>query len=122
MGEKYSLLIVDDERDLIDQLYDYFRRYFAVHKAYDVEEAINIFNENEIHLVMTDQRLPGIQGTELLAAFKEKKPEVTRVLMTGYTEIEVAINVINYGSIHRYLQKPLDLDKLAGTIEEGLRI
>ena len=120
-NKKYSLLIIDDERGIVDQLFDYFRKDFTVHKAYDAEEAVNIFNENEIHLVMTDQRMPGMQGTELLATFKEKKPEVTRILMTGYTDIEIAIEAINNGSIHRYLQKPLNFDELAGIIEEGLQ-
>ncbi len=119
--KKYSLLIIDDERDIADQLYDYFRRNFTVYKAYSAEEAINIFNENEIHLVMTDQRMPGMQGTELLAVFKEKKPEVVRILMTGYTNLDVAIEAINNGSIHRYLKKPLDFNELSDFVKEGLQ-
>lgn len=120
MEKKYSILIIDDE-DIVDQLCDYFRKDYTIHKAYNGEEAVDIFNENEVHLVMTDQRIPKIQGTELLARFKEEKPEVTRILMTGYTDLEVAIDAINKGSIHRYLQKPLNLDELSGIIEEGLK-
>ena len=121
MDEKHSLLIVDDEHDIVDQLYDYFRRDYTVHKAYSGEEAVNLFNENEVHLVMTDQRMPKMQGTELLSTLKEKKPEVTRILMTGYTDLEVAIEAINTGSIHRYLSKPLDFEELKGIIEDGLK-
>jgi len=121
MDKKYSLLIIDDEHDIVDQLYDYFRKDFTILKAYGGEEAVSVFNENEVHLVMTDQRMPKMQGTELLAGFKEKKPEVTRILMTGYTDLEVAIEAINTGSIHRYLQKPLNFEELSGIIEEGLQ-
>jgi YesN/AraC family two-component response regulator len=71
---------------------------------------------------MTDQRMPKMQGTEILTIFKEKKPEVTRILMTGYTDLEVAIDAINEGSIHRYLQKPLNFDELANIIREGLQL
>ncbi len=122
MEKEHSLLIIDDEHDIVDQLYDYFRKEFTVHKAYDGEEAVNIFNENEVHLVMTDQRMPKMQGTEILTIFKEKKPEVTRILMTGYTDLEVAIDAINKGSIHRYLQKPLNFDELTNIIKEGLQL
>lgn len=120
MDEKHGLLIVDDEHDIVDQLYDYFRRDYTVHKAYSGEEAVNLFKENEIQLVMTDQRMPKMQGTELLEMCKEKKPEVTRILMTGYTDLEVAIEAINKGSIHRYLSKPLNFEELKGIIKEGL--
>lgn len=120
MDKKYSLLVVDDEKDIVDQLYDYFRRDYKIHRAYSGEEAAEILESNEVQLVMTDQRMPKMQGTELLALLKEKSPSTTRILMTGYTDLEVAIEAINMGSIHRYLQKPLNFDELSGIIKEGL--
>lgn len=119
---KSSLLIVDDEKDIVDQLYDFFRKEYQVYKAYDCDEALKILEKEDIiNLVMSDQRMPKMQGTELLARLKNERPEVTRILMTGYTDLEVAIDAINKGSIHCYLPKPLNYDELGDIIKKGMK-
>lgn len=120
---KYSLLIVDDEKDIVDQLYDFFRRDYKVFKATDCDEALKILldEESDINLVLSDQRMPKMQGTELLSRLKKERPEITRILMTGYTDLEVAIESINKGHIHRYLSKPLDYGELGNIIKEGIQ-
>ncbi len=121
-NKKYSLLIVDDERDIVDQLYDFFRKDYQVYKAYDCDEALKILEKEDIiNLVMSDQGMPKMQGTEFLARLKIDRPEITRILMTGYTDLEVAIEAINKGSIHRYLSKPLNYDELGDIIKKGMQ-
>jgi len=122
MDNKKSLLVVDDENMIVDMLYDHFRRDYTVHKALSGQEALDILKENQINVVMTDQRMPGMTGTELLAKLKNENPEITRILMTGYTEMEVAIEAINKGSIFQYLSKPIQMDTINSIIEEGMRL
>lgn len=103
-----TILCVDDEQDILDSLYDTFMERFEVKIASSGEEALRIFTTEDISIVITDQRMPGMQGAELLARVHEQKPHCKKILLTGYADINAAIDAINKGSVDRYFSKPWD--------------
>lgn len=133
---KHCLLIVDDEPDVCDSVHDLLRREFRVLKAHSGEEGLRIMQEEEVHIVMTDQRMPRITGVELLTDVKAKKPQAVRMLFTGFADIESIIAAINQGHIYQFLKKPwqpeelidavrqaaIEYDRLVATEEESERL
>ncbi len=81
---KYTLLIVDDEPDVCDSVHDLLRREFRVLKAHSGAEGYRIMQEEEVHIIMTDQRMPQVSGVELLTKIKARNPQAVRMLFTGY--------------------------------------
>jgi FixJ family two-component response regulator len=114
---KKTILCVDDEQDIIDSLYDTFMDTYNVKTALGGEDALKIFNEEDIAVVITDQRMPNMEGTELLARINEQKPICKKILLTGYADINAAIDAINKGSVDKYFSKPWDDDELLKAIE-----
>ena len=105
---KHNILIADDEEENLDLLASTLRRGNQIFKALSGEEALKIMEREPIHLVITDQRMPGMQGTDLLGILSEKYPNVGRILITGYGDISVAVDAINKGQVHHYFSKPWD--------------
>ena len=117
-----TILCVDDEQDVVDSLYDTLMDTYNVKTATSGEEALKIFNEEDIILVITDQRMPEMEGTELLAKISEIKPICKKILLTGYADINAAIDAINKGSVDRYFSKPWEDEELIQAIEGLLAI
>jgi len=117
---KRTILCVDDEQDVVDTLFDTFMEIYDVKTAISGEEALKIFDEEDISLVISDQRMPEMEGTELLAKINEKKPICKKVLLTGYADINAAIDAINLGSVDRYFSKPWDDEELTKAVEDLL--
>jgi response regulator RpfG family c-di-GMP phosphodiesterase len=117
---KQTILCVDDEQDVVDTLFDTFMETYNVKTAISGKEALKIFNEEDILLVISDQRMPEMEGTELLAKINEKKPICKKILLTGYADINAAIDAINIGSVDRYFSKPWDDEELTKAVEELL--
>ncbi len=123
MFYKLSLLIVDDDKNSVDALYNYFRDAgYSAYGACNCNEAIDTLKENKIHAVVADQRMPDMKGTELLTKIKEEMPEITRILLTGHSDFEFAVEAVNKGIIHNYLTKPLDLNELKAILKEQERV
>lgn len=119
-GKKHTIMCVDDEQDVLDSLFDTFMDTYNVKTVNDSNKALEIFKESDVALVITDQRMPDMEGTELLAEIHKIKPICKKVLLTGYADINAAIDAINLGSVDKYFNKPWDPDKLASDIEELL--
>jgi len=117
---KRTILCVDDEQDVVDTLFDTFMEIYNVKTAISGEEALKIFDEEDISLVISDQRMPEMEGTELLAKINEKKPICKKILLTGYADINAAIDAINLGSVDRYFSKPWDDDEITKAVEDLL--
>jgi len=117
---KRTILCVDDEQDVVDTLFDTFMEIYNVKTAISGKEALKIFDEEDISLVISDQRMPEMEGTELLAKINEKKPICKKVLLTGYADINAAIDAINLGSVDRYFSKPWDDEELTKAVEDLL--
>src|SRR3978361_414986 len=94
---KHCLLIFDDEPNVCDSVHDLLRREFRVLKAHSAEEGYKLMQEEEVHIVMSDQRMPQITGVELLAKVKSKYPNAVRMRVTGFADLESIIAAINQG-------------------------
>lgn len=114
-----NVLYVDDEQNNLISFKATFRKEFNVFTAISAKEAQSILTDNNIHILITDQRMPETLGTELLADAVKKYPNQIRILLTAFMDAEAIINAINNGHIFKYLIKPWDSDILKNTIEEG---
>ena len=118
-AKKHTLLVVDDEPDVCDSVHDLLRREFRVLKANSGQEAFRLMQEEEIHLIMTDQRMPQITGVELLTRVKSRNPQAVRMLFTGYADLESIIAAINQGHIFQFLKKPWQAEELEAAVRHA---
>jgi DNA-binding NtrC family response regulator len=117
--KKYSVLFVDDEKRILTALRSIFRREYDVHIANGGEEALAILAENEINVIVSDQRMPNMLGNELLAKVHKLYPKTMRLLLTGFMDKEAIIRTINEGEIYRFINKPWRNDEIHKTIAEA---
>ncbi len=104
---KFKLLYVDDEKVNLTNFEIAFRRKYQILTACSGQEALEIFDDNDdIAIVVADQRMPGMTGVELLQEIRQRNEDVMRVILTAYTETEDIINSINKGNIYQYVLKP----------------
>src|ERR1700731_1173916 len=116
---RHCLLIVDDEPDVCDSVADLLRREFRVLKANCAEEGYGIMLQEEVHIVMSDQRMPQISGVELLTKVKSKYPQAVRMLFTGFADLESIIAAINQGHIFGFLKKPWQPEELEASVRQA---
>jgi response regulator RpfG family c-di-GMP phosphodiesterase len=116
---KHCLLIVDDEPNVCDSVHDLLRREFRVLKANSAQEGYQIMQNEEVHIVMSDQRMPQITGVELLARVKSKYPQAVRMLFTGFADLESIIAAINQGHIFGFLKKPWQPEELEAAVRQA---
>ena len=119
-NDKYSLLVVDDESEILQSLYRLFRKDYEVHTAENAEQAMQIVDEQEIHLVISDMRMPEIDGSELLSRIKIASPNSIRILLTGYADLESTIRAINDAGVYSYVAKPWDNKELKLLVKNAL--
>ena len=113
MMNQLKLLVVDDEPDNLDLLYRTFRKDFQVFKASNPLDALSILEEQgEMAIIISDQRMPIMNGTEFLGKTVKKFPDTIRILLTGYTNIEDLVDAINSGQVFKYLTKPWHPEEL----------
>lgn len=120
--EPINVLYVDDEENNLLAFKASFRRDFNVFTAISAEEGKKVIADHEIHVLITDQRMPGTLGTELLAWAVKDYPDQIRILLTGFSDIEAIKDAINRGQIYHYLQKPWKDEELKDTIENAYKI
>jgi response regulator RpfG family c-di-GMP phosphodiesterase len=116
---KHCLLVVDDEPDVCDSVHDLLRREFRVLKATTPQEGYRLMQEEEVHIIMTDQRMPQVTGVEFLARAKAKRPQAVRMLFTGYADLESIIAAINQGHIFQFLKKPWQPEELQAAVRQA---
>ena len=116
---KHCLLVVDDEPNVCDSVHDLLRREFRVLKANSAEEGCRLMQEEEIHIIMSDQSMPQISGVELLTKVKSRFPNAIRMLFTGYADIESIIAAINQGHIYGFLKKPWQPEELEAAVRQA---
>jgi len=110
------VLYVDDELNNLEAFNAAFRREFEIFTAVSAAEASRILEDQAIHILICDQRMPQTTGTQLLIDAVKKYPEQVRILLTAYSDIEALIEAVNYGLIFKYLKKPWDEDELRESI------
>jgi len=118
----YSILYVDDEPQNLYLFRSFFEQEYTVYTAESGSEALRILGESDIQVLLADQRMPGITGIQLLETVTKEYPDTVRVLVTGYTDIDVVIDAINRGSVYRYLSKPWDVGEVQATIRNALEL
>ncbi|ARV62075.1 fused response regulator/phosphatase [Nostocales cyanobacterium HT-58-2] len=117
---KLKLMVVDDEPDNLDLLYRTFRRDFQVYKATNACTALNILDkEGEMAVIISDQRMPEMNGTEFLGRTVERFPDTIRILLTGFTDVEDLVEAINSGQVFKYITKPWKPDQLKTVVEQA---
>ena len=117
--EKQPILLVDDEPDVLFSLKGLLRRDFELYTAESGDEALEILRQHDIHVIMTDQRMPGMTGVELMKLAKAEFPAAVRIVFTGYADIKAVVDAINSGDLYRYVTKPWDPDDLIALLHEA---
>ncbi len=113
------ILLVDDEKDNLQALNRLLRGLFQVTTTTSPLEALQLMGAQRFHVIVSDQRMPDMSGVELLEKAKKLSPHSTRILLTGYTDIESVIDAINRGHIYRYIAKPWDPEELKLTLKQA---
>ena len=121
-NDKIKILYIDDEHHNLTSFKATFRIDYDVHVAISAEEGKAILKENDIEIIITDQRMPEITGVEFLESIIEDYPDVMRVLLTGYSDIQAVIDAINRGMVYRYLNKPINEEELRSVIKNAYEV
>ena len=115
-----KLMVVDDEPDNLDLLYRTFRRDFDVYKAENGYKALDLLEaEGEMAIIISDQRMPRMNGTEFLSHTVDRYPDTIRIVLTGYTDVEDLVEAINSGKVFKYITKPWNPDKLKAVVRQA---
>ncbi|MEA5583379.1 response regulator [Nodularia harveyana UHCC-0300] len=118
--QKLKILVVDDEPDNLDLLYRTFRREFNVLKADSGINALKILaTEGEVAVIISDQRMPEMKGTEFLSKTVPQFPDTVRIILTGFTDIEDLVEAINAGQVYKYITKPWDPGELKAVVQRA---
>jgi class 3 adenylate cyclase len=120
--ENFPILYVDDEAHNLTSFVATFRKEYKIHTATNGYDALEIMRNNEIKLVITDQRMPEMTGIQLLEKLSPEFPDSIRMILTGFSDIEVIIEAINSGRVFRYITKPWDENELRMTIENARQL
>lgn len=120
--DKIRVLYVDDELNSLLSFKANFRKYFEIYTAESAMEGLKILGSKKIHIVITDQQMPDISGTEFLESIANDYPETVRIFLTGFDDISAAVGAINKGQIFRYMTKPWNEAALKATIEDAYAV
>ncbi|MFO0910627.1 MAG: hybrid sensor histidine kinase/response regulator [Isosphaeraceae bacterium] len=116
-----TLLVVDDEPEVLHSVHDLLRLEYRVLTCEKGAQAVEILRSDEpIHVVMSDQRMPGMTGVEVLKHARRLRPEATRLLFTAYADVKAVVDAINQGHVFRYITKPWDPDELQTVIRQAV--
>lgn len=118
-----KILFVDDDPNILSGFERIFRKHFTVCTAPDAENAYKLITggEGPFAIVVSDMHMPGIDGVQFLSKIREMTPDTIRIMLTGLSDIEIAINAINEGSIFRFLTKPCPPDTMMKALLMGLQ-
>lgn len=114
------ILLVDDEPNMLSALKRLLRRDgYVIHTANSAREAFDILAQERVDVIVSDQRMPEMSGTEFLSQVKDLYPETVRLVLSGYTEVGSVTEAINKGAIYKFLTKPWDDEQLRANIREA---
>ncbi len=119
-NQRYKILIVDDEPDNLQLLYRTLRRDYDVTKAQGPLEALDILKENQFNCILSDHKMPDMDGVEFLKRTYDMYPDTIRLLVTAYSDVEILMNAINYAKIYRYIKKPYSPEELLHIVQLAL--
>jgi|GEM_PF-228630 len=120
-NEDYTILLVDDEENILRSLKRQLAELeYGIEMAPSGTQGLAVLDAREIAVIISDQRMPGMNGTEFLYMAKEKQPDAIRMLLTAYSDLKDTVDAINYGEINKYLSKPWDEGILKRTVVEAV--
>jgi formate hydrogenlyase transcriptional activator len=119
MAGPHVLLVVDDEPAVIHSIQDLLRLEYRVLGATGAEEALEILDREPVHLLLTDQRMPGMAGAELLRRAHKAHPDIVTMLFTAHLDLRALIDAVNQGHIFRYIPKPWDPEELRMAVRQA---
>ena len=120
MNKKYNILLVDDEEDNLALLYRTLRGAYNLDRSTSPLKALDMMEEKDYHLIISDHKMPEMDGVEFLKRASEKHPEMMRILLTAYSDANILIDAINYAKIYRYLKKPYNPEELQLIVSSAL--
>src|SRR5438067_12835123 len=120
--KKFAILYVDDEEKSLKYFARAFGDQFRILTAPNATEGYKLLvdHRDEVGLLMTDQRMPGEKGVQLLEKARQLRPRIVRILATAYSDMDAAIAAVNTGAIYKYVTKPWDPPQLGNTLKRGL--
>ncbi|MDH5608368.1 MAG: response regulator [Cyclobacteriaceae bacterium] len=118
--KEFNILYVDDETSNLRIFRMGFKRFYNVYTVDNGFEAIEVLRSNDIHLIISDQKMPEMTGTELLERTIDEFPDVVRIILTGFADIEAIVQAINKCGIYRYITKPYDQGEMKFTLDKAL--
>jgi EAL domain-containing protein (putative c-di-GMP-specific phosphodiesterase class I)/ActR/RegA family two-component response regulator len=122
-SEQPTLLLVDDEENILNALVRMLRRDgYRILTAAGADEALDVLGRNDVQVVISDQRMPGTSGTDLLSKVREMYPDTVRMVLSGYTDLAAVTAAINQGAIYKFLTKPWNDEELRMQIRDAFRI
>jgi adenylate cyclase len=107
-----AILVVDDEGEILYSLRSLLRKDYDFHAAQSGYEGLRVLERVPIQVVLADQRMPEMTGVDFLAQVRQRYPEITRLLLTGYADLRAVIDAINQGHVFHYITKPWDSNEL----------
>ncbi len=116
----HTLLLVDDDPNNLDVLERVFRGTYRLLRASDGVEALEIIRRERVDAIITDQRMPRVSGTELLAKSLEINPKIVKIILSAYTDTADILSAINVCRINHYMVKPVRADKLRELLANAL--
>lgn len=122
MSQPIRILFIDDEERILRSLAMQFRRQYEVLTESDPRRALERLQSEPVHIIVCDQRMPQMSGAELLTRAQEIAPQSLRILLTGYSDLDAAVEALNSGGIFRYLTKPWDPQEMAFTLRQAAEI
>ena len=120
MTDKYKVLIVDDEPDNLALLYRTLRGKYDIAKSTSPLLALEMLKQETFHCILSDHKMPEMDGVEFLKRASEISPNTMRLLVTAYSDAGILIDAINYAKIYRYIKKPYNPDELLLVVENAL--
>lgn len=121
-SDRIRVLFVDDEEHNLKSFKASFRREMDVLLAQSGQEALDVLEHEEVHVIVSDQRMPGMSGSEFLAIARQRHPQCMRMLLTGYSDLEAVVRAVNDGGIYAYATKPWDENDLRLRIQQASEI
>ena len=117
-----NVLYIDDEPHNLTSFKASFRRNFNVYTVDEAVEARKILENKEVHVILSDQRMPKMTGIEFFESILDAFPDPIRILVMGYTDINAVIDAINRGQVYKYLTKPWNEDDVRNAIEKAYEV
>lgn len=119
MQSRPCVVFIDDDAANRQAFRSAFRDAMDIHTAGSAEELWALLDTRQVHVVIADQRMPNLRGSELLAQVKERYPHVRRMIMTGYADLDAIMEAVNNGGVSKYFAKPWVHDQVVKAVGQA---